>query len=80
MGKGNENVKYVPVSEADRKGPTILRDLAKDGKHVNISVEYGPLIETNDEITIKAMVAKRRLAIEADQEGEDQEGYKEEGE
>ena len=41
-----------------------------------MSVEESKLSETNGNMEIKVMVAKQRLSVEADQEGEDYEGDK----
>ena len=82
-----DNAKDFPVSEGFNKRPTILWDIVTDDKYsietrvgTNISLEESLFNKGNVEMSIKEMVENCRLAIEAEQEGEDWERDEEEGE
>ena len=71
-----ENVKYIPMSEGVKNLPTLLnlvtdgKSLIESGSNANIYVEDSHFSESGDQMSIKAMVLRRRLAIEAEQEGD----------
>ena len=58
------------MSEGVIKRLTLPRDIVADGKPDKISVEEIPLGKTNDNIPIKVVMEKWRLAIKRDKEGE----------